>query len=289
MRLWSCCGVIATARHTPHARFWRFKCANASDLSQAVKGWGDSAVEWYTLFLNTFLSALSIPVPGLLWQPTAGSGWGYQPRWGRKKVQTQPVKRGKQHSGVADDWRRGVHRARATLTPRVSNPHTAGPGCQGRAPPLSHSPPAPTHATHWDWLVTCCQCSQAICWIGLSPTAMLDWLVTYCHSSRGQWFRIAQLTEHRTQDQKDASLNLSRRIFFSRITFLCWFIFGICHPMTLQWHVNAVACNRPSTFCQNGRLHLYTQTFLTQPSQSGLTTLSRHSSHQEVLGHSCLS
>ena len=123
------------------ASFPRLKRANAGDLSSRSKagkgeeeGW---AVERYTMFLNTWLSALSIPVP---WRPPAAQQWAVdettsQGGEGRRCMLSQS-NRGQRHSSGADGSRRGVHRAGGvTFTPTVSIPRTAGPGCQGRVPP----------------------------------------------------------------------------------------------------------------------------------------------------------
>ena len=100
--------------------------------------------------------------------------------------------------------------------------------------------------------------------------------------------RVACWLEHRTRDWKVASSNPSRsskKIFFSRVNFMCWLIRSPFHP-----RVTVVACTRPRSFCQKCRWqvtpkHAYT---LTQQSQSGLTMLlSRHSvgTYQEMSSH----
>ena len=52
---------------------------------------------------------------------------------------------------------------------------------------------------------------------------------------------IACWQELLTRDRKVASLNPSRsgrRIFFSRVNFVCWLLFGVCStPVLPQWHV----------------------------------------------------
>ena len=65
-------------------------------------------------------------------------------------------------------------------------------------------------------------------------------------------------------------------IFFSRVNFVCCFLFGVCStPMLLQWHVKDPGHSAKSA---GGRLHLNTHTSLTQRSQTGLTMPpSRHS------------
>ena len=87
------------------------------------------------------------------------------------------------------------------------------------------------------------------------------------------------LVEHQTCDRMVASSNPgrnSRRIFFSRVNFVCWFLFSDCStPLLLQWHIKYPG---HSTKSACGRLHLNTHTPLTQWSQSGLTILlCRHS------------
>ena len=79
-------------------------------------------------------------------------------------------------------------------------------------------------------------------------------------------------------DQKVASSNPSRsrgRIFFSRVNFVCWLLFGVCSiPMLPQWHVKDPSHSAKSA---GGRLHLNMHKPLTKRSQSGLTMpLSRH-------------
>ena len=67
-----------------------------------------------------------------------------------------------------------------------------------------------------------------------------------------------------------------RRIFFSRVNFICWLLFS-CHsiPVLLQWHVKDPGHSAKNA---SGRLYLNTHTSLTQRSLSGLTMpLSRHS------------
>ena len=73
----------------------------------------------------------------------------------------------------------------ATLTPRVSNPRTARPGCQGHVPLSSHSPPAPKH-----WIGLSLRV-MAVSWCSPSVCRLLSWqslgalhqFVTYCHDS----------------------------------------------------------------------------------------------------------
>ena len=102
-----------------------------------------------------------------------------------------------------------------------------------------------------------------------------------------------------THDQKVASLNPGRRIFFSRVSFVCWLLFSVCFtPMLPQWHVNDPGHSATNA---GGRLHLNTHTPLTHRSWNGLTVLlpkhsvgtyqkmSSHATRQEILIYSCLS
>ena len=100
---------------------------------------------------------------------------------------------------------------------------------------------------------------------------------------------IKLLAERRTRDRKVANSNPGRsggRIFFSRIYFVCWLLFGVrSTPVLPQWRVKDPG---HSTKSAGGRLHLNTHTPLTQRSQSGLTMpLSRQSvgTHQETSSH----
>ena len=108
--------------------------------------------------------------------------------------------------------------------------------------------------------------------------------------------------ERRTSDRKVASSNPGRsggRIFFSRVNFVFWLLFGVrSTPVLRQWHVKYPGHSAKSA---GGRLHLNMHTPLTQRSRSGLTMpLSRHSvgtyqetispaSHRGTPGHSRLS
>ena len=73
------------------------------------------------------------------------------------------------------------------------------------------------------------------------------------------------------RDRKVPSLNpgrSGRRIFFSRVNFVCWLLFGVRSTLVLpQWHVKDPGHSAKST---GGRLHLNTHTPLTQWSRSGL-------------------
>ena len=89
---------------------------------------------------------------------------------------------------------------------------------------------------------------------------------------------IACWLERWTCDRKVVSLNLGRsgrRIFFSRVNFVCRLLSGVRFIlMLLQWHVKDPSHSAKSA---GGRLNLNTYTPLTQRSQSGLTMLlSRH-------------
>ena len=101
--------------------------------------------------------------------------------------------------------------------------------------------------------------------------------------------RDSWLVEHRTRDRKVASSNpgwSGGRIFFSRVSFVCWLLFGVrSNPVLTQWHVKDPSHSVKST---GGRLHLNMQTPLTERCRSGLTMpLSRHSvgSNQETSSH----
>ena len=125
-----------------------------------------------------------------------------------------------------------------------------------------------------------------------------------CKSRVFNYILIAGITcwlERRTRDRKVASSNPSRsggRIFFSRVNFVCYLLFGVgSTPVLPQWHVKD-----PSPSAQNagGRLHLNMHTPLTQQSRSGLTMplsslsvgtyleTSSQGTRQETLGHSRL-
>ena len=107
--------------------------------------------------------------------------------------------------------------------------------------------------------------------------------------------------ERRTRDRKVVSSNPSRsggRIFFSRVNFVCWLLFGVLSISVLpQWHIKDSGHFAKSA---DGRLHLNTHTPFTIQNQSGLTMLlsrksvgiyqetSSHPSRQGTLGHSHL-
>ena len=82
-----------------------------------------------------------------------------------------------------------------------------------------------------------------------------------------------------TGERKVASLNPGRsggNIFFSRVNFACWLLFGVhSTPVLPQWHIIDPGHSAKSA---GGRLHLNTHAPLTQRRRSGLTMeLSRHS------------
>ena len=89
---------------------------------------------------------------------------------------------------------------------------------------------------------------------------------------------IACWLERRTRDRKVASSNSGRssRIFFSRVNFVRWLLFGVrSAPVLPQWHVKDPGHFAKST---GGRLHLNTHAPLAQRSRSGPTMpLPRHS------------
>ena len=97
------------------------------------------------------------------------------------------------------------------------------------------------------------------------------------------------MAEHRTRGRKVASSNPGRnggKIFFSRINFVCWLLFGVRWTTVLpQWHVKDPGHSAQSA---GGGLHLKTHTLSTQRSRSGLTMpLSRHivGTYQETSTH----
>ena len=93
------------------------------------------------------------------------------------------------------------------------------------------------------------------------------------------WIRYNVMTERRIRDRKVVSSNPGRAggwIFFSRVNFLCWLLFGVHSNHVLpQWHVKDPGHSAKSA---DGRLHLNTHAPLTQRSRSRLTMpLPRHS------------
>ena len=106
------------------------------------------------------------------------------------------------------------------------------------------------------------------------------WLERQTRDRKVRQTGIACWLERQTCGWKVANSNPSRsggRFFFSRVNFVCWFIFAVhSTPVLLQQHVK----KNPSHSAKSagGRLHLNTHTPLTQQSWSGLTKpLSRHS------------
>ena len=102
-------------------------------------------------------------------------------------------------------------------------------------------------------------------------------------------FTCIMMVERRTRDRKVASSNPGRsggRIFFSKVNFVCWLLFGVrSNPVLPQWHVKDSSHSAKSA---GGRLHLNTHTPLTERRWSGLTmSLCRHSvgTYQETSSH----
>ena len=104
-------------------------------------------------------------------------------------------------------------------------------------------------------------------------------------------------------DRKVVSLNFSRsgvRIFFSRVNFVCCLLLGVCSTSVLpQLHVKQT---NKRVIVPEIQVAGYTYAYaVTQWSQCGLTLplcrhsvgsyqeISLHTTHQETLGHSCLS
>ena len=100
------------------------------------------------------------------------------------------------------------------------------------------------------------------------------------------WNQDSLLVKHQTRDRKAASSNSGRSIYFSRVNFVCWFLFGVhSTPMLLQWQAKEPGHSARSA---GGRLYINTHTPLTQQSQNGLTMLLfRHSvgAYQEMSSH----
>ena len=132
-----------------------------------------------------------------------------------------------------------------------------------------------------------------ICYTLLSPRVT---------NVEGILLEVACSLERRTRDRKFASSNPGKsggRIFFSRVNFACWLLFGVrSTPVLPQWHVK---CSGHSAKSAGGRLKLNTHTPLTRRSRRGLTMplfrhsvgtyqeTSSHATRQETLGHSRLS
>ena len=100
-----------------------------------------------------------------------------------------------------------------------------------------------------------------LCWSDLfhfpSSTFPASRLFVLLFALHSEWFTgKACLLEHRTHDQKVPGSNpgrSGRRIFFSRVNFVCWLLFGVCStPMLPQWHVKDSGHSAKSA---GGRLH----------------------------------
>ena len=108
--------------------------------------------------------------------------------------------------------------------------------------------------------------------------------------------RDSLFVERRTHDRKVASSNSGRsggRIFFSRLNFVFWLLFGVRPtPVLPQWHEKDPRHSVKSAGC---RLHLNTHRSLTQRSRSGQTMplsypeTSSHATSQGTFGRSRLS
>ena len=136
----------------------------------------------------------------------------------------------------------------------------------------------------WQWLFV-----SSFCFTSYLPLPVME-------------ARIACWLERLTHDGKVLSSNpgvSGRRIFFSRVNFVCWLLFSVrSTPVLTQWHVKDLSHSAKSA---GGRLHLNTHTPLTQRSRSGLTTppsrhsvrtyheTSSHATRQGTLSHSRLS
>ena len=113
-----------------------------------------------------------------------------------------------------------------------------------------------------------------------SRVSALDVLIL-CWSNilAGLGSRDKLLVKPRTRDRMVESSNPGRSggiIFFSRVNFVCWLLFGVrSTSMLRQWHVKDPGHSAKSA---GGKLHLHTHTPLTRRSRNGLTMLlSRHS------------
>ena len=98
----------------------------------------------------------------------------------------------------------------------------------------------------------------------------------------GSWDNM--LVMRQTLDQKVVSLNpgrSSRRIFFSRVNFVCLLLFTVHYtPLLPQWLKNP----GHSAKSAGGRLNLNMQTSVTQRSRSGLTMpLSTKRAHTQLV------
>ena len=108
----------------------------------------------------------------------------------------------------------------------------------------------------------------------------LDWNVTlFSQVCAFQATQDSSLAERLAYDQEVASSNpgrSSKRIFFSRVNFVCWILFSVhSTPVLPKWQVKGPSYSAKSA---GGKLHLKLHTPLIQQSRSGLTMLlSRYS------------
>ena len=79
---------------------------------------------------------------------------------------------------------------------------------------------------------------------------------------------LIKAPDSRSKSCEFESFRSSRRIFFSSVNFMCWFVRCSFHP-----HVIAVAHKRPGSFWQKCRWHLNMHSPLTQQGWCGLTML----------------
>ena len=115
-------------------------------------------------------------------------------------------------------------------------------------------------------------------------------LYIYLYSSffftRAFWF-LPVLVECRTRDRKIASSNPGRsggRIFFSRVNFVCWLLFGVrSTPVLPHWHVKDPGHSAKSA---GGRLHLNTHTPCPGIVREPFQKMSSHATRQGTFGHS---
>ena len=136
-----------------------------------------------------------------------------------------------------------------------------------------------SHHSKSVWIIAHCEALQ----FAVLPNEFLDIRVCISCLLFSTLFltgsRNSLLVEHRTRDRMVASSKPGRsggRIFFSRVHFVCWLLFGVRSTLVLpQWHIQDPGHSAKSA---SDRLHLNTRMTLTQQSQSGLTMpLSRHS------------
>ena len=136
---------------------------------------------------------------------------------------------------------------------------------------------SPTGSSHWALKVgLCCQWSSSRALLPAVGVQISKYITCTCQVFIGAG--LACWWERWTRNQKVAGSNPGRssKIFFSRVYFVCWLIFGVCStPVLPQWHIKDPSHSAQSA---GGRLHLNMRTPLTPWSQSGLTMpLSRHS------------